>query len=88
MRFENFLADMGEKPRGLTLERIDNAKGYSKSNCKWATRSEQQKNRRPMKRWAYQTFDGRSVREWAEAWGVSYITAHKRLTRNTKTFKV
>ena len=43
--FANFLADMGERPAGLTLERRDNSKGYDSENCYWATRTDQNRNR-------------------------------------------
>jgi hypothetical protein len=45
MVFDTFLADMGERPRGLTLERIDNSRGYFPENCTWATRKRQTRNR-------------------------------------------
>jgi hypothetical protein len=45
LTFNNFYADMGDRPEGLTLERIDNDGNYEPGNCKWATVAEQNRNR-------------------------------------------
>ncbi len=46
MGFRNFLADMGERPEGATIDRIDTNKGYSKKNCRWSTQEQNCNNRR------------------------------------------
>lgn len=78
--FDNFLADMGERPPGMTLDRIDGNGDYCPENCRWATRSQQLRNRRD--RPPIMAF-GRAQQpiEWAEEFGISVRALHSRLKR-------
>lgn len=76
--FDTFLSDMGLCPKGLTLDRIDNNKGYSKENCRWATHKEQTRNRSITKTVMYK---GQSwfIQDLADHLGLRYDTLWKRL---------
>ena len=70
VEYAAFLADMGEAPAGLTLDRIDNDDNYYKNNCRWATRVEQRRNSPQI---TFVTIGGVSKRswEWMEELGLS-----------------
>lgn len=76
--FEGFLVDMGEKPVGMTIERIDNSKGYSRQNCRWATVRDQNRNRRSVR---LLTYKGRTalLADWASEFNISPDTISSRL---------
>ena len=78
--FENFLADMGEKPERLTIERRDNGKGYAPDNCYWATYKEQNRNRRDNRLIRYQG-KTQCLSAWGEELQISDNILWKRLKK-------
>ena len=78
--FKNFLNDMGERPSGMTLDRIDNNEGYSPENCRWATNETQHNNKRTNRRIPH---DGESltISQWARRKSIRPNTLLTRLNR-------
>jgi len=86
MDFQNFLADMGERPAGMSIERIDVDGDYEPGNCRWATRLEQERNKRTSLKYLYQGRE-RCLSEIAELSGMKYGLLHDRLKRHNWTLE-
>lgn len=76
--FGNFLADMGVRPDGTSLDRIDNDGPYSPENCRWATRVEQSRNTRTNRVIAFRGVR-KTLKEWAVKQGINRVTLSRRL---------
>lgn len=81
--FAVFLADMGERPDGTTIDRRDNTKGYWRDNCRWASKTVQTRNRKIAVAVEVNGVDI-SVTDWAAQQGISYFVAYARLRKAGK----
>ena len=81
LSFENFASDMGEPPAGYSIDRNESSKGYEPENCRWATRQEQNENRKSVR---VIEFDGKSmnVTQWAEHLSVTKATLYEALAKH------
>ena len=85
--FENFHEDMGDKAEGLSIERIDNSKGYYKENCKWATPREQANNRQTSRIIKYNGLS-LTVAQWSGKLNINERTLRGRLRNGFPIVKV
>jgi len=76
---------MGERPEGMTLDRIDGAKGYEPGNCRWATRQTQSENRKNV-RWYEHEGKTLTIAGWARELGLSKTSLHRNLVYNQLPF--
>lgn len=76
---QNFIDDMGMPEEGMTLDRLNNNRGYSKSNCAWVSRADQSRNRRYVIRVFYRgTKKMQTLQEVSKMTGISVATLYYR----------
>lgn len=78
--FRRFYADMGPRPQGCTLERVNNSAGYSKTNCEWRTHKDQSRNKSDNKLLTVRS-KALCLSAWAKELAISHETIRFRLRR-------
>lgn len=87
--FEQFFADVGQRPAGHWIERLDNEKGYGPGNCKWVSPRVNQINKRVSRVWVINGVEYESSRAAADALGVDISSVNRRCngyTRDGRTY--
>ena len=84
--FEAFFSDLGERPLGKSLDRINGSLGYFKGNCRWATRREQNQNLKSNRLLAFHG-ETKCISEWARIIGLPFMTVKNRIDRGGWTIE-
>lgn len=85
--FQHFVEDMGDRPKGFTLDRIDNKKGYSPDNCRWSSVQEQNRNRKTN---IFYTHNGKTrvLIDWAREYGLRPSLIYRRYQKGLREEKL
>ncbi len=76
--FEAFFESMGHPPDGMTIDRIDNSKGYEPGNCQWVSMAQQARNRRSNLNYTI-CCETKCLKDWCHTYGVRYQMVRKRM---------
>ena len=76
----NFLADMGERPTGMQIDRINLSAEYSPDNCKWST-LEEKGSKRKTNRWLTANGETRTLKQWEDHLGIDHVTLWERMQK-------
>lgn len=85
--FENFLEDMGNCPKGYSLDRIDNNGNYTKENCRWTTNTIQTSNRGEFNKIFTYNNQTHTLKEWSKILNIKYTTLWLRIYRSNLSFE-